>query len=120
VVLAGYLIVTRPLGFVVGRLTSSWQPEMKNEGKDGLARAGTWIGYLERSFIVTFILAGHWEGVGFLIAAKSVFRFSELRDGECRKKTEYILIGTMISFLAATLVSVGLSMLLAAVKAGPA
>jgi len=33
-----------------------------------------------------------------LIAAKSVFRFGDLRESKNRKLTEYILIGTLLSF----------------------
>ena len=40
----------------------------------------------------------HWEAVGFLITAKSVFRFGDLKESKHRKLTEYILIGTLISF----------------------
>lgn len=38
------------------------------------------------------------EAVGFLLAAKSVFRFGDLRDDQDRKRTEYVLIGTLLSF----------------------
>jgi hypothetical protein len=41
---------------------------------------------------------GRWEAIGFLIAAKSVFRFGDLKDSRNRKLTEYILIGTLLSF----------------------
>ncbi|MDK2969458.1 MAG: hypothetical protein PWQ65_561, partial [Bacteroidota bacterium] len=33
-----------------------------------------------------------------LVAAKSVFRFGDLKDSGNRKLTEYILIGTLLSF----------------------
>ncbi|NLX81670.1 MAG: DUF3307 domain-containing protein, partial [Proteiniphilum sp.] len=46
----------------------------------------------------TFILVGRWEGIGFLLAAKSVFRFGDLKESKDRKLTEYILIGTLLSF----------------------
>ena len=35
---------------------------------------------------------------GLLIAAKSVFRFNDLKESNNRKWTEYILIGTLLSF----------------------
>ncbi len=35
---------------------------------------------------------------GFLIAAKSIFRFGDLSKAKDRKLTEYILIGTLLSF----------------------
>ena len=47
----------------------------------------------------------HWEAIGFLLAAKSVFRFGELKDAKDRKLTEYILIGTFLSFGIAIIVS---------------
>jgi hypothetical protein len=39
-----------------------------------------------------------WEGIGFLLAAKSIFRFGDLKDKQDIKLTEYILIGTLLSF----------------------
>ncbi len=36
--------------------------------------------------------------MGFFIAAKSIFRFGELKDHENRMEAEYITIGTMLSF----------------------
>jgi hypothetical protein len=60
--------------------------------------AGLYIGMLERLFVFTFIILNHWEGIGFLLAAKSVFRFGDLSNANDRKLTEYVLIGTLISF----------------------
>ena len=39
--------------------------------------------------------------IGFLLAAKSVFRFGNLNNPSEQKKTEYIIIGTLISFSTA-------------------
>jgi hypothetical protein len=66
-------------------------------------KAGKWIGYLER-ILVTFILTGNIEGVGFLLAAKSIFRFGELSKASEIKPTVYILIGTLASFSIAIIV----------------
>lgn len=112
IILTGYLLVTRPVGFLVGKTTERWRRDLNGSADNGLARAGTWIGILERGFIVTFVLLSHWEAIGFLVAAKSVFRFGELREGNARKMTEYMLIGTMLSFLMAILVGVVLMKLL--------
>jgi hypothetical protein len=57
---------------------------------------------LERLFVFLFVVTGHWEGIGFLLAAKSVFRFGDLKESKDRKLTEYILIGTLLSFGFAT------------------
>lgn len=72
----------------------------------GLEDAGKVIGILERLFIFYFVVSGFWEGIGFLLAAKSIFRFGELKDGKDVKHTEYILIGTLLSFGLAILVAV--------------
>jgi hypothetical protein len=44
--------------------------------------------------VLVFVLIGQFSAVGFLIAAKSILRF---KDGDLIK-TEYVLIGTMLSF----------------------
>jgi hypothetical protein len=36
--------------------------------------------------------------VGFLIAAKSILRFGEIKDIKQRLEAEYIIIGTFMSF----------------------
>jgi Protein of unknown function (DUF3307) len=63
-----------------------------------LPQGGRLIGRLERLMILMLVLAGQTEGIGFLIAAKSILRFSELaRDGD-RRVSEYVIIGTLASF----------------------
>lgn len=54
--------------------------------------------------ILTFILTNHIEGVGFLLAAKSIFRFGELNKAKEIKITEYVLIGTLASFTIAIII----------------
>ena len=41
------------------------------------------------------------EGIGFLLAAKSIFRFGELTKPREVKITEYVMIGTFSSFAIA-------------------
>ena len=67
-------------------------------GGGSLKNAGTYIGMLERLFVFGFILMQQWAAIGLLIAAKSVFRFGDLNKGKNRKLTEYVLIGTLLSF----------------------
>ena len=70
-----------------------------NDGNEkSLNQAGKYIGILERIFVFIFVITGKWEGIGFLLAAKSVFRFGDLKESKDRKLTEYILIGTLLSF----------------------
>lgn len=71
----------------------------------GLKDAGKYIGMLERLFVFLFVLTNFWEGIGFLLAAKSIFRFGDLKDNNDVKLTEYILIGTLLSFGSAIVIA---------------
>jgi hypothetical protein len=84
---------------------SKWVLE-EDKSEDSLEHAGKYIGILERLFVFGFILLNQWSAIGLLIAAKSVFRFGDLSRAKDRKLTEYILIGTLISFGLA--ISIGL------------
>lgn len=109
IILSSYLLVLRPVGFFIEKLTSRWSDELNAlpESFNGLNKAGTWIGYLERFIILTFILAGQYGAIGFLIAAKSIFRFNgKVQSERDRKLTEYVLIGTLLSFTLAILVGI--------------
>ncbi|MDP0490706.1 MAG: DUF3307 domain-containing protein [Verrucomicrobiota bacterium JB023] len=72
----------------------------------GLQGAGKAIGMLERTLIFLLVLAGHPASVSFLIAAKSIFRFGELKDSENRQEAEYITIGTLASFAWALAIAI--------------
>ena len=61
---------------------------------NNLPNAGKLIGITERLLVLTFILFNQFEAVGFLIAAKSILRYKD----DDTIKTEYVLIGTMLSF----------------------
>jgi hypothetical protein len=78
---------------------------MNDEGstKQGLPFAGEWIGVLERFLVIIFVMIGQFAGVGFLLAAKSVFRFGDMRREQDRKLTEYIMLGTLFSVTIAIL-----------------
>jgi hypothetical protein len=99
-----YVVVVWPVGFWIGKVTEPWRNEIGEGADGGLARAGLWIGRLERILILTFLLLDRFEAIGLLVAAKSILRFGEIRGRNGRKVAEYVLIGTMISFAAALLV----------------
>ncbi|WP_411812806.1 DUF3307 domain-containing protein [Chryseobacterium scophthalmum] len=103
------LFLTSPASIFIKLLLSSWTPVTGEENSvqsDSLSSAGKYIGILERLLVFTFIVVNHWEGVGFMIAAKSVFRFSDLAQAKQRKLTEYVLIGTLLSFGIAVLAGI--------------
>lgn len=112
ILITGLFFVTIVAGIIMQVLMQKWAEEIgANDGKS-LKSAGKYIGILERLFIVGFILIGHWEIIGFLLAAKSIFRFGDLKEAKDRKLTEYILIGTLLSFGIAILVGLALQKLL--------
>jgi hypothetical protein len=92
------LLITVVSGIVMRELMSSWSKAINDSNDESLNNAGKYIGMLERLFVFVFVITGNWEGIGFLLAAKSVFRFGDLKESKDRKLTEYILIGTLLSF----------------------
>lgn len=113
-ILTGYLIVSTPTGYLVGKATKKWQNELigNDKNRDSLKDAGMWIGILERILVLTFVLFGQFQAIGFLIAAKSILRFSDNNKANPLKQTEYVLIGTLISFTLALFVGITISHLL--------
>ncbi|GAL62058.1 hypothetical protein JCM19300_804 [Algibacter lectus] len=89
--------VTVVSSIIMKTVISKWYFK-ENNSNLSLENAGAFIGILERLFVFALIITQHWEGIGFIIAAKSVLRFSDLSKAKDRKLTEYILIGTLLSF----------------------
>ena len=98
ILITGILFLTKPTSIIIKNIISIWTPESKNKNDDSLENAGNYIGIFERLFVFCFILTGHFEAIGFLLAAKSIFRFGDLKEAKDRKLTEYVLIGTLLSF----------------------
>lgn len=92
------VFLTRPVSIIMKTIFTKWNISKLTENNESLKDAGMYIGILERLLVFVFIITNHWEAVGFLITAKSVFRFGDLKESKHRKLTEYILIGTLISF----------------------
>ena len=95
--IATLLFVTVVSSVIMKKIILRWDLGSIKE-PDSLENAGAFIGILERLFIFCFIVLDYWEGIGFLLAAKSVFRFGDLSNAKDRKLTEYMLIGTFLSF----------------------
>ena len=88
---AGAIVATRAGGFAVGMLMEPFAAATRH----GLPGGGQVIGNLERGLIFLLMLTGQAQGIGFLIAAKSVLRFGTV--GDDRAISEYVIIGTMAS-----------------------
>lgn len=103
IILTSYILILAPTSIFIKAFMEyeRWMPA--NANYQGLPNAGKWIGYLERILILTFIFSGNIEAIGFLLAAKSVFRFGELNRAKDIRTTEYVLIGTFASFAIAIL-----------------
>ncbi len=110
---AGIVFVTLPTSVIIRILVSRWYNAAKSSTDDSLQNAGNYIGILERLFVLTFVLLGRWEGIGFLIAAKSIFRFADIKGHPDRKLTEYFLIGTLLSIGFAMATGLAMNYLLA-------
>lgn len=94
-VLCGYLLILNPsavfIRMMLERITSGFSTT------GSLPAAGQSIGMLERVLMLSFILLDQFAGVGFLLAAKSVFRFGDLSASKDKKLTEYVMLGTLLS-----------------------
>ncbi len=97
--IACLIFVTYTSSIIINTIISKWNPAKEKKSEEqSLANAGKYIGFLERLLIFVFIAINQWAGVGFLLAAKSIFRFGDLTASKDRKLTEYVLIGTLLSF----------------------
>ncbi|MFC2766766.1 MAG: DUF3307 domain-containing protein [Prevotella sp.] len=107
--LIAYAVVLKPTSIFMSLLLRRWEKSGLVTG--GLPEAGKWIGFLERILILTFILADCAEAIGFLLAAKSIFRYGDLNKARDIKTTEYVLVGTLTSFTIAILTGYAVKML---------
>ena len=96
--ISGVLFLTMPTSIIMKVIIDKWIPDNQPDSPKSLQNAGKYIGILERVLIFLFILTNHFEAVGFLLAAKSIFRFGDLKEAHDLKLTEYVLIGTLLSF----------------------
>lgn len=92
--LASYLFVVIGLGWLNRLVLQSLLPETDDE-QAGLARAGLYIGWLERFLMFSAFMVQAWSVLGLVLAAKSVFRFDSIRHR--RERAEYFVIGTLLS-----------------------
>lgn len=107
-ILTSYLFCSFPLGIIIGVATQRWRNQVEPNKSDSLNEAGKWIGLFERMLTLTFVLNNQYEAIGFLIAAKALLRF---KDSDL-KLTEYVLIGTLISFTITILMGIFLKMVI--------
>jgi len=113
-ILSGYMFVIFPLAYILGFATAKWRNEVEpgiTRSVISLSEAGKWIGIFERILVYTFVISNHPEAIGFLIAAKSILRFTDMKGNNVRKEAEYVLIGTLMSFTSSILTGLLVNML---------
>lgn len=107
--LLGVLVCVKPSNIIIKEIFKAANIKV-NKGSDDdtgdLPNAGKLIGNVERLLSLLFVLLGQYEAVGFIIAAKSILRFAE---GD-KAKSEYVLIGTLLSFSIAIFVGVAIKL----------
>jgi hypothetical protein len=94
------VFLTTPAGILIGQLTRIWREKIINA--ESLANAGKWIGVIERLIVFILVMLGQYAAISLLIAAKGIIRFNEKERPEV--KTEYLVIGTLMSIGIAIIV----------------
>lgn len=127
--ITGYAIVIWPMGYFIKLALDKMQlleepivntfnnPEkVRNEVTDDASKknvniknAGKLIGQFERVIILTFVLLNKYEAIGFLITGKSIIRFAQKDEN---LKSEYVLVGTMMSYAFSILTGLFINALL--------
>jgi uncharacterized protein DUF3307 len=98
--LAAYVGVIFGGSIVVQKVTRPFLSRIEGDLlalKPGLPRAGKYIGSMERFLVLTFVITGYNEAIGFLLAVKALARFPEIKEDQKGTFAEYFLVGTMTS-----------------------
>lgn len=99
-----YLIIFKPASIVIAQLLAQYTSQLQGADGESLGNAGKWIGYVERLLALSFILVDEYTGLGFLVATKTVFRVGDLSRQRDMRLTEYMMLGTLMSFAVALIV----------------
>lgn len=107
---SGFILCAKPSNVIIKNLLIVFHIDTPkenngNEADTSLPNAGALIGIAERFLALSLIIMGQFEAVGLIIAAKSILRFSGTQ------KSEYVLIGTLLSFGIAVFCGILISLL---------
>lgn len=105
-----FIFITVPAGILVGKLTQKWRVNLPAEEIESLADAGKWIGIIERIIVLIFAIKGQYEAIGLLLAAKGLIRFRD-SNIHSEKRTEYLVIGTLISIGLALVTGIAITLI---------
>jgi hypothetical protein len=102
-ILLSLYLCTKPANVFIKNIMEMYNiTTPKTKRSNDLPNAGKLIGIIERILSFILITFDHFSIVGFIIAAKSILRF---RDTDIAK-TEYLLIGSLLSFGIAILLGI--------------
>lgn len=110
--LLAYLILIYPVSYLI-KFTTQSLSQSHDMPVNQLEHGGMRIGQFERVIILTLVIFNQFEAIGFLITGKSIIRFA---DHNSNLKSEYVLVGTMMSYAFAILTGVGVNYLIALYK----
>ena len=107
--IVAFVFCLRPANFFIQNIFKEAKISIPDSGKEqSLPNAGRVIGNVERLLTLVFVMLGQFEAIGFLLAAKSLLRFRETDT----VKSEYVLVGTLLSFGIAILMGVAVKLLI--------
>ena len=107
--IVAFAFCLRPANFIIQNIFKEAKISIPDSGKEqSLPNAGRVIGNVERMLTLVFVMLGQYEAIGFLLASKSLLRFRETDT----VKSEYVLVGTLLSFGTAILSGVAVVLIL--------
>lgn len=104
--LLGYAFVIWPMAYILKFALQKLAPKETEGGN--VNKGGKLIGQFERIIILSFVLLGQYEAIGFLITGKGIIRFAEKE----KLASEYVLVGTMMSYAISILTGLCINWLL--------
>ena len=108
--MVAFVFCLRPANFFIQNIFKEAKITVPTNGEENqsLPNAGHVIGNVERMLSLVFVMLGQYSAIGFLLAAKSLLRFRETDT----MKSEYVLVGTLLSFGIAILLGVAVKLLI--------
>lgn len=97
IVLIGAAVLITPANFIVRWILR----RARGVALPAEAGAGRWIGGMERLLIFLLVLMGEPGAASLVAAAKSLLRFPEITGANSKISPEYVLVGSLASWLVA-------------------
>lgn len=100
-----FILIHKPMNIFITKFLSAFTPKIKVAPKnleekeilESDKNAGRYIGSLERTLILLFLLMNQYTAIGFILTAKSLTRYHKIVEEP--DFGEYYLLGTLLSFL---------------------